>query len=67
MSEHDAAFSKVHLIRYGDSDAARAAVAYYRARGWVHIDSEDVHADSDEIATRVYSFIAGYNAAQEAR
>lgn len=53
-------------IRYGDTAAARAALAYYRERGW-DVDNPDFTRATEEIETRVYSFKSGYEAALTAK
>jgi hypothetical protein len=64
MSDHrqipDVPMSDWQTIRFGDDDAARMAVAYYRERDWP-VDSKNM---PDEVETRIYSFISGFNAAR---
>jgi hypothetical protein len=52
-------------IRYGDTDATRAALAYYRERGW-RVDDPNFTRDTDVIEDRIYAFTSGYEAAHAA-
>lgn len=62
MTAHGEALADWQAIRYGDDDATRAALAYYRERGW-KVDNPDFTRDTDEIETRVFSFKSGYEVA----
>lgn len=59
----DPAMTDWQKVRYGDTKEARAALAYWRARGW-KVDNPDFTRDTNEIETRVYAFMSGYEAAQ---
>lgn len=52
-------------IRYGDTDATRAALAYYRERGW-RVDDPNFTRDTEVIEARIYAFTSGYEAAYAA-
>lgn len=45
-------------LRYGDSNETRAALAYWRERGWAVDDPNSVQAD-----IRIQAFKAGYREA----
>lgn len=61
-ASHAAPLLEWQVIRYGDSPETRAALAYYRQRGWA-VDDSNVHANYERVNDFISAFKSGYRAA----